>query len=425
MKKRILLVEDNPSFRYYLKESLKNFYEVDEVSTLAEFHNIFQVGKYSLFLVDIKLPDGSGVEIIEYIKKFDFEAKIVVLTAYGDIPLAIECIKKGALDFWQKPIEYHTLISKTQDILTDDNTPELEKEYVGVSNNSKQIREDIIKCAKTDINVIIVGPVGSGKKRVAELIHRYSKRNKKELLVVDFGSFNKNLIESELFGVVKGAFTGASNSREGLFKKVEGGTLVLKNLSDVDHIFQGRLLRFLDTKSFFPVGSNREVKTDVRIISLFSTEPEELVNKGLLRKDLYFRLNVFKMIILPLKDRKEDIIPISNYIVKRLGKKYSVEKREDFDEFITKILDLELKGNVRELENLIEVYLLGKDSGSLLQLKKIGLKDIVREHTKKVEREEILKTLNLVGWNKVKAARILKISYKSLLDKIKEYKIEK
>ncbi|MEO0304636.1 MAG: sigma 54-interacting transcriptional regulator, partial [candidate division WOR-3 bacterium] len=303
MKKRILIVEDNTSFRIFLKESLKEDYDIDEVKSVAEFDHIFAKFKYSLVILDIKLPDGSGVDVLKKIKNIDDQVKVVILTAYGDIPLAIECIKKGAIDFWQKPIDYDVLKKKVKNILKDTLFNEIEKEYVGISKNSCEIRENIMQCSSSDVSVIIVGPVGSGKTLVSELIHKYSNRKEKNLIEIDLASFNRNLIESELFGVAKGAFTGAYISRDGLLKKSYGGTIVLKNIEEVDFVIQGKILRFLDTKSFYPVGSNREEKIDVRIISVFSEEPENLVEKNLLRKDLLFRLNVYRIKILPLKER--------------------------------------------------------------------------------------------------------------------------
>ncbi|MEO0289327.1 MAG: sigma-54 dependent transcriptional regulator [candidate division WOR-3 bacterium] len=425
MKKRILIVEDNTSFRIFLKESLKEDYDIDEVKSISEFDHTFTKFKYSLVILDIKLPDGSGIDVLRKIKSIDDQVKVVILTAYGDIPLAIECIKKGANDFWQKPIDYDVLKKKVKNILKDTLFGEIEKEYIGISKNSCKIRENIMQCASSDVSVIIVGPVGSGKTLVSELIHKYSNRNEKNLMEIDFASFNRNLIESELFGVAKGAFTGAYISRDGLLKKSDGGTIVLKNVEEVDFVIQGKILRFLDTKSFYPVGSNREEKIDVRIISVFSEEPENLVEKNLLRKDLLFRLNVYRIKILPLKERKEDIPVLADFLTEKVGKRLSLGKRSDYDSFVEKILGLEFEGNVKELENLVENYLLKKDFELNINETKIGLKDLIKEKTEEFEKEEILKTLKLVNWNKMKAAKILKISYRGLLEKIKEYKIEK
>ncbi|MEJ5307134.1 MAG: sigma-54 dependent transcriptional regulator [candidate division WOR-3 bacterium] len=425
MKKRILIVEDNTSFRIFLKESLKEDYDIDEVKSIFEFDHMFAKFRYSLVILDIKLPDGSGVDVLKKIRNEDDQVKVVILTAYGDIPLAIECIRKGAIDFWQKPIDYDILKEKVKNILKDNLFEGIEKEYLGISKNSSEIRENIKKCASSDVSVIIVGPVGSGKTLVSELIHKYSNRNEKKLIEIDFASFNRNLIESELFGVAKGAFTGAYLSRDGLLKKSDGGTIVLKNIEEVDFMIQGKILRFLDTKSFYPVGSNREEKIDVRIISVFSEEPDTLVEKNLLRKDLLFRLNVFRIKILPLKERKEDIPILAEFLIEKVGKRLSLGKRSDYGSFIEKILGLEFEGNVKELENLIENYLLEKEIEPNFNKKNFGLKDLIKEKTEEFEKEEILKTLKLVNWNKMKAAKILKISYRSLLEKIKEYKIEK
>uniref|UniRef100_A0A7C3N603 Sigma-54-dependent Fis family transcriptional regulator n=1 Tax=candidate division WOR-3 bacterium TaxID=2052148 RepID=A0A7C3N603_UNCW3 len=425
MKKRVLIVEDNQSFRIFIKESLKDDFEIDEVKSVSEFDDIFFRYKYSLIILDLKLPDGSGVEVLKKIRSLDSEVKVVILTAYGDIPLAIECIKKGADDFWQKPIDYDILKKKVKNILRDTSFKDIEQEYVGVSKNSIEVREDIKKCSSTDVNVIITGPVGSGKTLVSELIHRNSNRNEKNFVEIDFASLNKNLIESDLFGVSKGAFTGALVSRDGFLKRSDGGTVVLKNLNEVDLSVQGKILKFLDTKSFYPVGSNREERVDSRIISVFSEEPENLVEKGFLRRDLLFRLNVYRIKILPLRERREDIPILANFLVGRLEKKLSLQKRKDFNSFVEKILGLEFLGNVKELENFLESYLLEKDFNIEIYNRKGGLKDLIKEKTEEVEKDEILKTLRMVNWNRMKAAKILKISYRSLLEKIKEYKIEK
>lgn len=425
--KRIHLVEDNSSFRLFLKESLKDIAELTLSGTLFDARKALSSEKFDLHIIDMRLPDGSGMELLDALCKAGENPKAVVLTAYGDIPLAIEAVRKGALDFWQKPIDYDVLRNRVSKILEERNFGDLKDILVGDSECMKRVRSDIERLSGTEINVMITGPTGSGKELAARTIHEKSERRGGSFVKVDFSTMPEELLESELFGAVKGAFTGASENRDGRLKSADKGTLFFDNIDESSLKAQARILRFVQEKAFFPLGSNREVKTDSRIISSSSTPVEALLEEGRMREDLLYRLNVYLISLSPISKRREDIKSIVMHYLPVIGEKLKRKTDIFTPEIIESMTGMDWRGNEREIINFMERSLIS-GTADLSQENSfspgVSLKSKLKTVRQEYEKKEILNALKASGNNKTEAAKMLEISYKNLLDKIKEYGIE-
>ncbi len=428
MKNNILLVEDNASFRLFVKEALKNLANIFEAANINYAKKIINEKQFDIVLLDINLPDGKGIDIIEYIKEHQEEnVNIIILTAYGDIPLAIESIKKGALDFWQKPIEYKEIIDKVSRLLNNKSEDyRIEEIIIGESENVKQIRKQVLEIARTDVNVLITGPIGSGKELIANAIHKFSGRTG-NFSIIDFSLIKEDLFETELFGNVKGAFSGAFESKIGKIEYGDDGTLFFDNLQELNIQLQGKLLRFVDSKRFYPVGSNKEKHVNVRIITSLQNNITKLLEESVFRKDLFFRLNVYPINILPLKERSDDIVPLAKHFINVFQKEHKKEINLN-DDFYNALLYYDWPGNIRELMNVLERIVITENTSIINEFIKNktseGLKEKIKALKIDFEKKEIVNTLKITNGNKTEAAKILKISYKHLLEKIKEYKIE-
>lgn len=416
----ILLVEDNISFRLFLREALSEFADIDETGTVKEAESGLQ-SYHDIVILDIKLPDGSGLDLIESVRKLHPGSRIIMLTGHGDIPTAIDAVKRGASDFWTKPIEYTELVRKIHRIIHGLQRREnIDDIIAGNSENMSRVRMQIKDTADTDVNVMIRGEPGTGRELTARTIHSLSSRDK--FTIIDFATLTDSLFESELFGCVRGAYSGADRARKGRIEGSEGGTVLLTGLESINLEKQAKILRFIDRKEIMPVGSGKTKLIDVRIISSLNENIEGLVESNQFRKDLYYRLNVYPIFIEPLRERREDIIPIAGNVLNKLNASLP-------DRLLDKLKYYDWPGNVRELQNILKRYALTGNSGIIESLQErdtgiSGLKEKVTRIKSRTEREEIVKTLKITDGNKTKAAKILKISYRSLLDKIKEYNIE-
>ncbi|MFO8062735.1 MAG: sigma-54 dependent transcriptional regulator [bacterium] len=417
----ILLVEDNISFRLFLRESLSEFADITEAGTIKEAESALRRSDHDIVILDIKLPDGSGMELIATAGKLHPRSRIIMLTGHGDIPTAIDAVKRGASDFWTKPIEYTELVRKIQRIIHGlQRRGGIDDIIAGNSENMSKVRVQIKDTADTDVNVMIRGEAGTGRELTAKTIHSLSSRDK--FTIIDFSTLTESLFESELFGCVKGAYSGADRPRKGRIEAAEGGTVLLTGLESINLEKQAKILRFIDRKEIMPVGSGKTKLIDVRIISSLSDNIAGLLESNQFRKDLYYRLNVYPIFIEPLRERREDIVPIARNILNKLNASLP-------GSLLEKLKYYDWPGNVREMENLLKRYALTGDAGIIESLQdrntgSSGLKEKVSMIKSRTEKEEIIKTLKITDGNKTKAAKILKISYRSLLDKIKEYNIE-
>lgn len=447
---KILLVEDDLTFARILEGFLvKNKYSVDVQHDGKEGIKKFNSATYDLVLLDYRLPDMTGLEILPELKRANPGAAVIIMTSFSDIRTAVKAIKAGAFEYITKPVNPDELLILLNNALNRDKAKENQvissngtsPEFVaGKSEHARKLHEHIELVAPTDISVIIEGESGTGKEYVAGTIHRLSKRSKKPFVAVDCGALSKELAASELFGHIKGAFTGAIGDKMGQFVAANGGTLFLDEVGNLSYEVQVKLLRAIQERIVQPVGSNKEIKVDVRIITATNDDLVTSVRKGEFREDLYHRLNEFKLKVPPLRERHEDLIEFCDFFRSRANAELK-RVTTGFDEEVIDIFkSYDWPGNLRELKNVVKRAVLLTE-GEFIKTKAIPreLVDTVRNPSPQVsnapiydlkalqevqERELIVKTLQEVRYNKSKAARILNIDRKTLYLKMEKYGIK-
>ncbi len=455
-KGKILIVDDEISIR----ESLSHFfkkegYEVDLAENKSEALAIFSKYEYDVVFLDLKLPDGNGLELLRDFLEINLDSQIIVISAYGNIETAVSAIKMGAFDFLEKPFSiYQAKLALEKALEKKKLTLEnlylklslREKEettpFIGKHPKIKEILEKTKIIAATDSNVLITGESGTGKGLLAKKIHEMDLIYKGPFVCVDCGCVVPTLFESELFGHVKGAFTGAYSSKIGKIELAQGGILFLDEIGNIPLDLQAKLLKVVEEKEFSPVGSIKTIKAKVRIIAASNKDLKEEVKKGNFREDLYYRLNVVRLHIPPLRERKEDIPLLAEYFLKYYAEKY----KKKLKAFSPKVMDIfmsyEWPGNVRELKHLIErivifstkeiisekdLYLAEFEGEPPIKKefpKEIFLENISEEHIlplEEVEKNYILKVLEILNWNKSLASRKLGVDRKTLNLKLKRW----
>ncbi|MBN2396762.1 MAG: sigma-54-dependent Fis family transcriptional regulator [Deltaproteobacteria bacterium] len=444
----ILVVEDGQSQREMLKEFLAGEGHVvagaeDGDAAIRQVRN----GHFDLLLLDFKMPGMNGIEILKEIKNINPQISVVMMTAYGTIETAVDAMKLGAVDYITKPIDLDELlilverIAERQILIRENEI--LRKKLWKKEISTGQIiykdpgMEEIInmagRVASSRTTVLIQGESGTGKELFARLIHATSPRSGKPMIVVNCGAIPETLLESELFGHEKGAFTGASARRIGRFEEADGGTLFLDEIGELSPPVQVKLLRFLQEREFQRLGGNQTLRADVRIISATNRNLEERVKEGLFREDLYYRLNVVSMTIPPLRDRRGDIPLLIEYFTKR----FSAENDKEIDGLSSEAMDTLLKydypGNVRELENIIErAVVIARDR--IISVKDLPFEDVSADHfnahkeggplkdeIESLERTRIEEALEETGNNQTRAAELLGITERTLRYKLKKY----
>lgn len=445
---KILLVEDDRTFSRILESFLvKNKYAVDAAHDGKEGMKSFHSSSYDLVLLDYRLPDITGLEILQELKHTNPATPVIIMTSFSDIRTAVKAIKAGAYEYITKPVNPDELLLLLGNALNKEKTKEIIKpvngswsdEFVmGKSDLSQKLHEHIKLVAPTDMSVIIEGESGTGKEYVAGSIHRLSKRNKKPFVAVDCGALSKDLAASELFGHTKGAFTGAISDKTGQFVAANGGTLFLDEVGNLSYEVQVKLLRAIQERVIQPVGSNKEIKIDVRIITATNDDLQAGVKNGEFREDLYHRLNEFKLKVPALRSRQDDLIEFCEFF--RVKANSDLKRRTiGFDSDVLEIFrTYDWPGNLRELKNVIKRAVLLTD-GEQIRIEALPkeLVDSVRNPgpvpsgpiydlkalQEAQERELIMKTLQEVRYNKSKAARILNIDRKTLYLKMEKYGI--
>jgi DNA-binding NtrC family response regulator len=386
IKGKILIADDNEGILKTLSFILRQeFEEVTTIKNPAKFTTLLQSGAFDIILLDMNFSAGvntgnEGLFWLKEILKSDPDAVIILITAYGDIELAVKAMKEGATDFIQKPFDAVKLVSTVraafqlrmskaqvsklmdkQKHLSED----LDKKFnalIGESAGMKEILSVVRKVAPTDANVLILGENGTGKELIAREIHRQSKRSNDVFISVDLGSLAESLFESELFGHVKGAFTGAGDDRKGRFETASGGTLFLDEIGNLPISMQSKLLTVLQNRYIIPVGSNKPVPVDVRLITATNKRLPELIMDNLFREDLMFRINTVQIEIPPLRNRGEDILLLAEHFLKVYAKKYEKSVKIS-GTAIDKLMQYEWPGNVRELQHMIENSVIMVDEG--------------------------------------------------------------
>ena len=439
--RKILIVDDEQNIRRMLIRVLspEGFIVKEAVNGLDALKRL-EKENYSLILLDLKMPVLNGIETLKKIREFDLNLPVIMMSAYGSIPEAVEAMKLGALDYLTKPFDIEELkiivkraikqyVIKVENIYYRE---EEEKrfnfdEIIGRSKAINKVLEMVESVSVTPATVLITGESGTGKELIARAIHKNSPRSKNPFVVVNCAAFSAHLLESELFGHEKGAFTGAITQRIGRFEIANSGTIFLDEIGELEPAVQTKLLRFLQEKEFERVGSSKTIKVDVRILSATNKDLKKEVEEGRFREDLFYRLNVFNIEVPPLKDRKEDIPLLIENFINKYNKILNKKVKGVSSKAMDLLLDYNFPGNIRELENIIErsmimtkVEIISEAGVSFINSKK----QLEKKGTlKEVEKELIIKYLIQNKSNRTKTAESLGISRRSLQNKIKEYQI--
>ncbi|MDX9815663.1 MAG: sigma-54 dependent transcriptional regulator [Smithellaceae bacterium] len=452
---KILIVDDELNMRLVLTAMLKKEgYEIASAADGSEALSILKSGPIDAVITDLKMPNVNGMELLNHMNDKHPAIPVIIITAHGTVATAVEALKKGALDYITKPFdldELKNVISKAMKTRTlKENELFLPPEdieragIIGTSKSIKDIFEAIKRVAPTTTTILITGETGTGKELVADAIHYNSPRKKNPLIKINCAAIAKTLMESELFGHEKGAYTGAAVTKPGKFELAHKGTLFLDEVSEIPRDMQVKLLRVLQEQEFERVGGLRTIKVDVRIIAATNQNLLQQVQAGNFREDLYYRLNVFPIEVPPLRSRKEDILPLTDYFLEKFNKKLAVSVNME-QEVKEMFLRHDWPGNIRELENLIERMILlaqndtvtmreipeefkaavNKIAATPLETSKKPFKNYMRDHVENVEKQMIVKMLEEAGGNVTKAAQQLGLSRKGLQLKMIKYNLRK
>ena len=435
-------MDDEARFCELTAENLRAAgYEVENLTSGTEALKRIKTGSYDVVITDLKMVPVDGLAILAATKQEKPETEVLILTGYGTIPTAVEAMRQGAFDFITKPVTLDhllTVLKKVKELRQTRQENKILKqelkttsrfiELVGESPALKRVRSLIDKVAYSDATVLITGESGTGKELIARMIHRTSPRADKAFLVVHAAALPETLLESELFGYEKGAFTGATSAKPGRLEQAEGGTLFLDEIGEISAQLQVKLLRFLQDRTFVRLGGTRTITVDTRIIAATNRNLLEEIKAGRFREDLYYRLAVFPITAPPLREHKEDIPPLYEHILARLG-----YQRRLSPAVIKLLIDYEWPGNVRELENVLERALILSAGAEILpqhlqfpEPMAVGKGTTVTTSAllPALERQMVEEALKRAGGNKSKAAKLLGISRRMLYTKIAKYGIK-
>jgi len=444
---RILVADDDESLRRVMEFGLKQEgYDVKTVPDGTRALDVLKSEKFDLLLSDMKMPGLSGLELLTRALDLDRDIKVILITAYATVQQAVEAVKLGAFDYITKPFEREELSLTIKKALQFKRleTENLElksrldgadyfKGIIGVSAAFREVIDLVDKVAPTDATVLITGESGTGKELIARAIHKKSSRSTGEFVPVNCAAIPKELVESELFGHVRGAFTGAVRDKRGKFQVADGGSIFLDEIGELGLGLQAKILRALQERVIEPVGAEKSVPVDVRIIAATNSDLKRRVAEGTFREDLFYRLNVIPIFIPPLRERKDDIPLYLNHFVKKFA---SGQEIRFSPEAMERLVSYDWPGNVRELENLVERMIVMRRSSTLGEgdlpedfgrpvFKKDSAGTTESMSLRDAERSLILRALETSRWNKSEAARMLKIPRHVLLYRMKTYGIAK
>tara|TARA_R110002049_G_C9118149_1_gene558185 strand:- start:267 stop:1622 length:1356 start_codon:yes stop_codon:yes gene_type:complete len=450
MAQNIIIVEDDVAFGKMLTTFLERHnFKVTLSYGGAQARQQLKEDKFDLLITDLKLPNDSGLDLLNYTRDVAPHTKMILITGYAEVSTAVEAIKRGALDYISKPFrpeellmvieqafetvkEKGTIASETNTVKAERRSPNQTVAVSGVSEISKKFNEYLKLVGPTDMNVLIEGESGTGKEVAAKAIHGFSQRSSESFVAVDCGAIPKEIASSEFFGHVKGSFTGAINDKKGHFEAAHNGTLFLDEVGNLSYENQVQLLRALQERKIKPVGSNTEIEVDVRILSATNENLLERVAEGKFREDLYHRLNEFSVQIPSLHERKEDLFLFTDYFLNQANASLNKQVVGLSKEVEVAFKKYNWPGNLRELKNVIKRSVL-LTSGSLIPIDAIP-REVVLASEEKIEKIDfskdtnekllIIKALKEADYNKSRAAKLLNITRKTLYNKLESYQIE-
>jgi DNA-binding NtrC family response regulator len=441
MSDPILLVEDDASVRTTIVTFLElEGFVVDAVSNTRDALLRLANRVYSLVISDIYVDDRTGLDILVAARKQDANCPVILMSARGSMETVMAATRNGAFDYLAKPFELDTLLAtvrralEQRDIGDDDIEPEElpETEMIGSTPAMVEIYKTVSQVAPTDATVVIEGETGTGKELVARMIHRFSSRASQPFVAVDCTSIPPALIESELFGAMKGAFTGADRDRVGVFEAANKGTVFLDEIGDIDPGFQAKLLRFLQEREIRPVGASREKKVDVRVVVATNRDLQKMVEEGKFREDLWFRLNVVRLTMPPLRERRNDVPLLTHYFLNKYNSRYNRNVKLT-ESGLKALKDFTWPGNIRQLQHLIErLTILAPSALNDARIDAEAVHDAVSamepggaasETLAETEADQIRRVLAATGGNKSRAASILGIERKTLYRKLERMKL--
>ena len=437
---RILIVDDEAVVRDSLADWFRDEgYEADTAESAKVALEKLANNSWDIFLLDIRMPGIDGLELQRKLKEAQPDATVIIMTAYASVESAVEAMKLGAYDYIIKPfnpddlehtiqkaVERKQLVSENQQLRTKIDELNLLHEIVGTSAATRRLLEQVAMVSASDTTVLIRGESGTGKELIARAIHANSARRYMPIVVVNCGALSEGVLESELFGHEKGAFTGAQYRRKGKFEMADGGTLFLDEIGDISLKTQVDLLRVLEEKKIFRVGGNVEIPVNFRLIAATNKNLETMNSEGKFREDLYYRINVFSIAIPPLRERREDIPLLADHFLKKFGRSMNRPVTRMSAEAEQVLTNHDWPGNVRELQNAIERAVL------VCKAQKIEPNDLPLNINHKngnasgrslaeIEKQHIKRTLEETGWNIYRAARLLQIDRVTLYNRIKKY----
>jgi DNA-binding NtrC family response regulator len=437
MSEQILVVEDDPSVRTTIVTFLEfEGFQVEAVSNTRDAIERLSKQSYPLVVSDIYIDDRTGIDVLMAARKQDPNCSVILMTARGTMETVMAATRNGAFDYLAKPFELDTLLQAVkraidarepgEDDVEQEELPE--SEMIGSSARMIEIYKTVSKVAPTDATVVIEGETGTGKELIARMIHRFSLRAVHPFVPVDCTAIPAALLESELFGAMKGAFTGADRDRVGVFESANRGTVFLDEIGDIDPAFQVKLLRFLQEREIRPVGSSREKKVDVRVVVATNKDLQKMVDEGKFRQDLWFRLNVVRLELPPLRERRNDVPLLAHFFVGKYNARYNREVKLT-ESGLKALKEFTWPGNVRQLQHLIErLTILAPndriDAESVQDaISAMEPKDGGGETLAETEADQIRRVLAATGGNKSRAAAILGIERKTLYRKLERMKI--
>lgn len=465
-KVKILVIDDDPKVSWILTEGLSKKYEFVSARDGIEGIQMVSTEKPDLVLLDIKMPGMNGIEVLEKLNKLEDRPEVIMVSGHGETQYVVDSVKLGAAEFINKPFDVHeieihinTILEKTQ---LKDEVKELKSRlevknthdnFIGDSPAMQKVKSIVDQVADSELTVLIRGESGTGKEIVARLLHNLSDRKDKPFVKVNCAAIPRDLLEAELFGYEKGAFTGAHKNKQGRFEVANKGTIFLDEIGDMHLDLQSKLLQVLEQQEFVRVGGIQNIHVDVRIICATNRNLEQAIAEKQFRDDLFYRLNEITLLLPPLRQRKDDIPLLVNHFMKKYEELYKKEELQLSSQVLDNLLTFNWPGNVRQLENMMKQVVVREDESIITDLiasssnqpvmtefqspttfsipqateatepETYSLKDIIGKKIAEEEKKLIAEVLNKTNWNRRKAAELLEISYRSLLYKIKDYSL--